>query len=174
MLKKLILSLCASIVLVAAPLKSLPQNANSFWPKNTGIYLATSSKAIPSFPRIFAGFRSANGKDFWGNEFALTGSVRIFEGGGWTGIPDFPNTMNNCSSGVFMIRWRVANSDVRVASTLGYSPDSITAKSKTGGYGYMTGTNCDQPLFKFNGTLNGNESNLADVYYELEFWQAAP
>jgi hypothetical protein len=35
-------------------------------------------------------------------------------------------------------------------------------------YGYMYGTNCDQPLFKVT------ESTLVDVYYELKFWQAAP
>jgi len=45
---------------------------------------------------------------------------------------------------------------------------------KIGSFGYMSGTNCEQPMFKFSGAVNGDKSTLVDVYYELKFWQAAP
>lgn len=36
----------------------------------------------------------------------------------------------------------------------------------------LSGTNCDQPMFKFADSRNGD--TLVDIYYELKFWQAAP
>ena len=144
------------------------------WPKKLGVYISESSEAIPSFPRLLNGFRSQNGRDFWGRSFESTGSIRVFEGNGWDGIPDFPNTMNHCSDGIFMIRWRSANPDVRIATTIGYSADVTSGPTRIGSFGYMSGTNCEEPLFKFSGVRNNNESNLADIYYELKFWQAAP
>lgn len=57
------------------------------WTKNGGVNIATSSAAIPAFPRTLSGYRSAgNGKDFWGNAFDWEGSIRVFEGEDWTGI----------------------------------------------------------------------------------------
>jgi hypothetical protein len=38
----------------------------------------------------------------------------------------------------------------------------------------MSGSNCEQPMFKFAGTVKGNKSTLVDIFYELKFWQAAP
>lgn len=76
---------------------------------------------------------------------------------------------------MFMIRWRSANPEVVIASTLGYSSEyankgAIKITPKIGSFGYMLGTNCEQPLFKFSAPRNGNESNLVDIYYELKFW----
>ena len=147
------------------------------WPKNQGVYTATSSETIPLFSRTLSGFRpEEDNKDFWGHTFACKGSIRIFARAGWTGVPNFPATMNGCSSGVFMVRWRSASPDVRIESSLGYYDLRVgpAKKPKVGVFGYMYGTNCDQPMFKFGGTLNGNDSTLTDVYYELKFWQAAP
>jgi hypothetical protein len=147
------------------------------WPKNQGVYIAASSETIPPFSRALSGYRPAeDNKDFWDRSFASKGSIRIFEGRGWTGIPNFPATMNGCSSGVFMIRWRSASSDIPVVSTLGYynltvGPD---VKPMVGMFGYMYSSNCEQPMFKVAGNLNGSGSTLVDVYYELKFWQAAP
>jgi hypothetical protein len=46
---------------------------------------------------------------------------------------------------------------------------------KTGGFGYMSGTNCEQPMFNFgNERKRSNGATLTDVHYELKFWQAAP
>lgn len=148
------------------------------WTKNGGVNIAASSAAIPAFPRLLSGFRPAGkSKDYWDNElsedFKLKGTIRVHEGGDWDGIYEFPYTMNSCSAGVFMIRWRSANPDVLVESTVAHSPETAS-RGKTGKFGYMYGTNCEQPLFKFGRALNGNESNLVDIYYELKFWQAAP
>jgi hypothetical protein len=153
------------------------QNAVSLeWPKDLGAYVATSSEEIPLFPPTLSGFRSEDGKDFWGKPFSTRGSVRIGQGGDWEGIWKFPNTMNGCSHGVFMIRWRSADPNIRVHSVVAYSAAVVSrSEVKTGIFGYMSGTNCDQPMFKcadapyrVQGTL------LVDVFYELKFWQAAP
>jgi hypothetical protein len=126
------------------------------------------------FPDVLNGFHfSGDNKDFWGQQFDCRGSIRIFEWDGWTELWNFPHTQNHCSDGVFMIRWRTANPDVRIATTVAYSPEH-EAEGSIGRFGYMYGTNCEQPLFRFVDTLNGNESNLVDIYYELKFWQAAP
>lgn len=155
--------------------------SQKLWTKNGGVNIAASSAAIPAFPRSLSGFRPAGkDKDYWDNplsehheNFKMKGTVRVFEDGGWADIYEFPHTMNSCSAGVFMIRWRSANPDVTVESTVDYSPENAS-RGKTGKFGYMYGTNCDQPLFKFGRALNSNESNLVDVYYEVKFWQAAP
>jgi hypothetical protein len=154
-------------------LRSLPGIAGSSWPKNQGIYIANSSERIPAFPRALSGYRSEENKDFWNKTFASTGSIRIFEGKDWTGIPDFPATMNGCTNGVFMIRWRSGSPDVRIASNLGsHDLNPGASAGKIGEFGYMYGTNCEQPMFKFAGAHD--KATLADVYYELKFWQAAP
>jgi hypothetical protein len=168
------------LLLLSAFTVQSQRTGRSLWPKKGGVYIATSSETIPLFPRVVSGYRpSGNNKDFWDHAFSTKGTIRIFEGGGWTGITDFPATMNGCSSGIFMIRWRSANPDVRIASVLSSSigdgqPYRDSGRAKTAAFGYMGGINCEQPMFKFVGTLNGNESSLVDIYYELKFWQAAP
>lgn len=144
------------------------RDVRPLWPEETGAYVAVSSETIPHFPEVLSGFRSEDNKDFWGNAFDCRGSIRIFEGNGWEGIHDFPNTMNGCSAGVFMIRWRSSSPDMPIATTVGYSPEATYGEAKTGSFGYMYGTNCEQPLFKATG------ASLVDVYYELKFWHAAP
>ena len=149
-------------------------NAELAWPTQQGAYIADSSEAIPHFPSALSGFKSEDGKDFWGNKFDSSGSIRVVDGNAWEVIPDFPQTMNHCGEGMFMVRWRSGNSDVVIDSTLGYSPDKTSSQAKIGSFGYMLGTNCDEPMFKFSHVRNNNESNIADVHYELKFWQAAP
>lgn len=145
------------------------------WTRNYGVNTATSSEAIPSFPDILSGYRFVGeNKDFWGNSFDCRGSIRILQDNDWAGIQDFPNTMNNCSAGVFMIRWRSSNPDFSISSTVAYSEETVS-NGKSGKFGYMYGTNCEQPLFRFEGNLNDdNYSYLVDIYYELKFWRAAP
>jgi hypothetical protein len=146
----------------------------SVWPKKGGVYISTSSENIPPFPRALSGYRAVGNEDYWGRPFDTKGSTRVGEGNGWEPIYDFPLNMNHCSDGVWMIRWRSANPDVRVASAAGYHHSGMVYATKTGTFGYMQGTNCEEPLFKFASTLNGNKSNLVDIYYELKFWRAAP
>jgi hypothetical protein len=155
-------------------LDSSPQVAGPTWPENQGVYVATSSETIPPFPSALRGYRASSDKDYWGRSFAILGSIRIFDGNDWEPIPDFPLTMNHCTDGVFMIRWRSANPDVLIATALGYHYSGIIYDTKTGIFGYMQGTNCEEPMFKFAGTLNEDETNVVDIYYELKFWQATP
>jgi hypothetical protein len=143
------------------------------WPKNLGAYIAMTSEGIPLFPSTLSGFRSEDGKDFWNKPFPTKGSIRIFQGKDWDGIRKFPNTVNGCSSGVFMIRWRSADPNVRIkTSATNNAAVASRSRTKPGVFGYMSGTNCDQPLFKFGESSDG--ATLVDVYFELKFWQAAP
>lgn len=168
------------LAIIIATLVSLPalvggqRKSRSVWPNKEGVYLATSSETIPQFARVLTGYRSTGNMDYWDHPFTLHGSIRIFQGNGWEGIPDFPMTMNHCSDGLFMFRWRSANPDVRLESALGYHYSGVIFARKTGTFGYMQGHNCEEPLFKIAGIRNRNESTLVDVYYKLKFWRAAP
>jgi hypothetical protein len=142
------------------------------WPDEKGEYIAVSSEAIPYFPDKLSEFRPAgDDKDFWSKPFPPRGSIRLLEGNDWEGIPNFPHTMNGCSHGVFMIRWRSADPSLPVRSSLRHSSKS-KGDEKTGAFGYMSGTNCEQPMFKIVETPHGH--TLVDLFYELKFWQAAP
>ncbi len=162
--------LVAGFVLLAGFNASLSSPIARSWPKNKGVYLASSSETIPAFPRTLSGYRTENDKDFWDHTFVCRGSTRVFEGGAWSGIPDFPATMSGCGHGVFMIRWR---SLLPIEFALGFHELTVSSSSKMGTFGYMYGTNCEQPMFKFVRTA-GSGSNLTDVFYEIRFWQAAP
>jgi hypothetical protein len=166
-----VLSLLVTILLGAQSPKSTPRPV---WPKQKGDFIATSSDTIPLFPRALSGYLSETGKDFWGKPFSSRGTIRVFRGQDWEGPHDFPSTMNGCAAGIFMIRWRLSDPEVRVQSSVRFSSKVGPATPKAGAFGYMSGSNCEQPMFKFAGTVNRNESTLADVYYELKFWQAAP
>jgi hypothetical protein len=146
------------------------------WPKDLGAYIANSSEEIPLFPSTLSGYRSEDGKDFWSKPFSTRGSIRIFQGSDWEGIWKFPNTMNGCSHGVFMVLWRSADPNIRVHSVVAYSATVASgSEAKTGIFGYMSGTNCEQQMFKFADALNRLRGTLlVDLFYELKFWQAAP
>jgi Putative DNA-binding domain len=151
------------------------RSARPSWPQQSGAYTAPSSETIPPFPSEWTGYRFEAGKDFWGKPFSKSGTVRIFQGGGWQGIHEFPATMNGCSSGVFMIRWRSAHPDTPVESSLrSYNAVTAVDTKPAQGFGYMSGSNCEQPMFKFPDEPNHHGGTLVDVYYELKFWQAAP
>lgn len=169
--------LVAVVVAALLPVNAVSQQTSirQGWPKQAGTYIADSSGTIPLFPRTLSGYRSVAGQDFWGKSFSVTGSVRIFQGQSWQGIPKFPLTMNGCSSGFFMIRWRSASADLPVQTSVRYSPSVATKPGfKNGAFGYMSGTNCEQPMFNLVDAPHSNGSALVDVYYELKFWQAAP
>lgn len=171
---------CESHLEIRLPLKNgiqfaLPENQQSttrpVWPNEQGVYIAETTEAIPSFPGILSGYRSEGNRDFWNKPFPIEGSIRVFDGGDWTGIWKFPSTMNGCSSGVFMIRWRSADPSVRIRASVRHSSTS-DGDEKTGTFGYMSGSNCEQPMFKFGESRH--DGTLVDVYYELKFWRAAP
>ena len=149
-------------------------DSKPIWPDELGTYVVSASEDIPPFPDTLQMFRFAGvNTDFWGKEFICTGSIRIFDGAGWDGIYAFPHIQNHCTAGLFMIRWRCANPQIFVNSTLSYSTD-LASDGDLGISGYMFGTNCEQPLFKIETELNNSGSTLADIFYELKFWQAAP
>jgi hypothetical protein len=66
-----------------------------------GSFISKTRDSIPPFPSSVRGFYYDPGKDFWGEPFRETGSIRVFEGDNWVGLADFPNTSNGCSSGRF-------------------------------------------------------------------------
>lgn len=139
------------------------------WPEAKGAHITASSETIPPFPATLAGFRPVGeDKDFWNRPFRTIGSIRV-TGKGWQGIPGFPCTMNGCSHGVFMVRWRSAHPNMHVRSSV-RSLSKGGDDEQMGAFGYMSGNNCEQPMFKSNLT----ENVLVDLFYELKFWQAAP
>lgn len=146
------------------------------WPKQLGVYITTSSASIPAFPRTLRQFRFAGkNKDYYGESYDTDGNTRIFEGKDWEELSQFPHSMNHCSDGVWMLRWRSANPAVRISTGIANNTyDQGVSNGKTGTYGYMYGTNCEQPYFKFAKATRGNGSNLVDIYYEIKFWKAAP
>lgn len=143
------------------------------WPPDMGEYVATSSEEIPFFPSALSGYRSEDGQDFWGKPFPSRGTIRVFKGHDWQGLEQFPNTMNGCSAGRFMIRWRSSNDRVHIQSSVRHSRKTA-GSIKSGVFGYMSGTNCEQPMFRFDDSAHNDRSTLVDIYYELKFWQAAP
>ena len=148
------------------------------WSINDGAFPIANSTNLPDFPATINGYRHKPGLDFWGKPYKELGTVRVFSRDGWTELyPSFPNTMNRCHSGVFMVRWRSLNPEVLVESATSYSArmsvglDEAAAPATKG---IMQGSNCLQPLFKFSRALNNNPSTLVDVAYEIKFWRVAP
>lgn len=142
------------LVAMLVPLSAASQRSTvrPSWPKEKGAYVAASSEAIPLFPRELSGYRSEAGRDFWKKPFLVTGTLRLFQGKGWQGIPKFPDTINGCSAGVFMIRWRSADPSIRIESSVRFSSAVASREIKTGAFGYMSASNCEQPMFNFGDT----------------------
>lgn len=134
-----------------------------------GVNIVSSSEAIPAFPSSLSGYRVVeHNKDYYGNSFEWNGWIRVFASNDWEGIYEFPHTMNGCSHGVYMIRWRTFSPDCQIDTKVTYPhPQSVI---KRGSFGYIMGSNCDEPLFKF-ATSN---SSYIDIFYEISFWNAAP
>jgi hypothetical protein len=143
------------------------------WPQSMGEFSATSRDGIPSFPSDLSGFRTEKGKDFEGNLYPTRGTISVERGSNWKGLKHFPRTRHGCSAGVFMLRWRLSDPVIRVYSTID-NPKKSTANVATGSFGYMYGSVCDKPEFKFASARKPNWSNLVDIYYELKFWEATP
>jgi hypothetical protein len=150
---------------VAFNVKGQSRKGRLSWPKKEGAYTATSSATIPAFPRKWSGYRRDSKSD---------GTLRVFEGQGWQTIDELSPQQSGCSGGVFMFRWRVGNPNVRVVTAIGYSTDNIYKRARAGSYGYIYGTFCEQPMFRFADNARDDGSNSVDIYYEVEWWRAAP
>jgi len=149
---------------------SLP--ARPAWPRTMGEFSAKSKDRIPVFPRALRGYVSEQGKDVTGKPYPVRGTIRVVDGSEWKGLKHFPRTKNGCSFGLYMLRWQVSDPSTRVYSTID-SPKR-SANVATGAYGYMYGTVCDKPQFKFASATKPNWPGLADVFYEVKFWEATP
>ena len=172
--KWIAVALLTAVSLLSGTFTVSSQSRRGSWPRRQGVFVANSSATIPAFPRALSGYRSQGNRDFWGNPIETLGTVRVFEGQSWETIFEFPNTQNQCSAGVFMVRWRVANPNIRVASAIGYSTDNPYTRARASSYGYMYGTNCEQPMWRLADNVRDDGGNLVDIYYELKFWRAAP
>ena len=125
----------------------------------------STRSAIPQFPVSIPEFYRVPGRDFWNKSVSERGQVRTFGNGEWQSIHEFPNTMNGCHNGVFLLRWRSSNGPV--LSAVGWSKNAEFKANKPASYGYMYGTNCQMPLF--NSVRNNHINN---VIYEIFFYQA--
>ena len=143
------------------------------WPRNMGEFSAVSRDGIPLFPRTLKGYVSEPGKDIAGKPYPVRGRIHVADGSEWKGLRHFPKTKNGCSFGVYMLRWRVSDPATRVYSTID-NPRWSNPNVATGAYGYMYGSVCDKPQFKFAKATKPNWPGLADVYYEVKFWEATP
>jgi hypothetical protein len=170
----------ATVVRPAWPNNRFPESPAML--PGRGAYVAHSSTGIPAFPTALSGYRSVRGgKDYYGRRYPYTGELSVHKHG-WTALyPDFPvSGMSHCGIGVFMIRWRADIPNQLIKSSLGPYSKSLCdsdcgeeAKSASS-FGYMHGTACDQPMFKFGADPAHPEVNGARIHYELKFWQAAP
>jgi hypothetical protein len=80
----------AGTVHPASDENSQPNPPLSSWPTENGAYLAASSETIPVFPKKLNGYRSEDGKDFWGTPFPVKGTMRVFSGERLGGNSKFP------------------------------------------------------------------------------------
>ncbi|MEZ5116079.1 MAG: hypothetical protein R2737_07410 [Candidatus Nanopelagicales bacterium] len=104
-------------------------------------------------------------------------TVRVFQGYGWEDVLGFPGpAANDCAAYRWFVRWRSANPDVTIrsgADALATGPGPVT-KTRPGGTGAIAGSSCYEPVFAFGRALNGNGSNLADIYVEYQIWRSRP
>jgi hypothetical protein len=125
----------------------------------------STRSAIPQFPASIPEFYRVPGRDFWNNPVSERGQVRTFGDGEWQSIHQFPNTMNGCNNGVFLLRWRSSNGPVLSAVGTSFSADFKA--SMPSAYGYLYGNNCQKPLFK-----SVRSSSINNVMYQIVFFQA--
>jgi hypothetical protein len=124
------------------------------------------SQSVPAFPSSISGTSRLG---------SCRTTVRLFEGDRWSYIPEWRGpSANLCYEHVWAVRWRSANPDVTVRAGAYAVPDITIERAKPGGAGYISGTSCNAPEFKFGSAINGNESNLVDVYVEWRGWTVKP
>jgi len=164
--------LASGIVFVMPLHVSATDTVRSLWPKEDGVYIVSSVKSLPAFPKKSPGYKYAGqDRDYFDDPIKTKGTIRLKNGGDWEEIPSFPYGMNKCVYGRYMIRWWTANNSISISSTSG-SPDMASESiNRTGVSGYMQGSLCDEPLFKLTSGLRGNKSDWIGLYYEIKFWK---
>ncbi len=154
---------CSTIVLAMGPA----------WPKEQGVYTAATAKQIPGFPTKLVGFQPRTGEDYFGETFASTGMVTVGEDDDWEFIEDFPYSGIDCIAGVYTLRWQLSDPAVKIQTTIENPGNKPPPPMATGSFGYMYGSSCTQPRFRFVSSTGKNKANSADVSYEVRFWKTA-
>ena len=166
---KLFNAIAAAAVLGTSLATISPAQASNQWPSKKfyppRAETVAARNLIPKFPPALPGFIRVPGRDFWNKPVSERGQVRTFGDGGWQSIRDFPNTMNGCHNGVFLLRWRSSGGPVLSAVGTRFNADFKAPKAST--YGYIYGTNCQKPLFQ-----SVRSSSINNVMYEVLFFQA--
>lgn len=124
------------------------------------------SQSVPSLPTRISGTSRLG---TWRT------TLRLFEGDEWAYVDEWRGpSANYCNDYVWAVRWRSANPDVTITAGAYAIPDLTLGKAKPGGAGYISGTSCNAPEFRFGSAINGNQSNLVDVNLEWRVWTVEP
>ena len=167
---KLFTAIAAAAVIGTSLITANPVQASYQWPVKSfyppRAQTVSTRNQIPKFPLSLPEFVRVPGRDFWNKPINERGQVRTFGNESWQTINQFPNTMNGCHNGVFLLRWRSANGPVM--SAVGWSTRKADFKaSNPASYGFMYGTNCQMPLFK-----SVEKSRINNVIYDVFYYQA--
>ncbi|MGA9600483.1 MAG: hypothetical protein WBS22_09570 [Methylocystis sp.] len=136
----------------------------------TSVYAANED--IPPFPEALAGWKQTPpGRDFWGEAAKSSGVVHVGEGNNeWTHIPEFLPSQNDCDTGIFLVRWKTKDTDAAVDSGLLFA--TAVDDVKSGSFGFLGGSNCHEPIFRFKATNNRRTHNNVDIIYEVRFYDS--
>lgn len=107
--------------------------------------------------------------------------VRVFEGAGFSTVPDLLGPQNGCANAFWTATWRSLSDEVlvqaapvfntteeqRIESLIEGTPVSDPATS-----GYLSGSICTQPGFVFGGSET--PSTLVDVVLNYQLWLPVP
>jgi hypothetical protein len=108
--------------------------------------------------------------------------IRVFENGDWmVPIEEFDPLRNggatmSCEPYFWVMRWRSNNPETEILVGAGMTDTGFeqSGEIQKGGAGIINGFSCFVPAFDFGGTINGNQSNLADVNFEYQIWKYKP
>jgi hypothetical protein len=157
------------------------------WNRSPDIVIVDSMEKILEFPDRLPGFAAMpDGVNYWNEPFKTRGTVRLFQGDDstkWQSLPSsnnedtgFPGSMNRCGAGMWLVRWRADHPHALIEAAVGFNweDDPVVLKSKIGRFGYMKGTKCDEPMFRFSKMTDGSTSQMIDLRYEIRFFEVRP
>ncbi len=166
-------SLVFSTVIVLGLCWTTTRAQGAAWPTEQGVYTSSNAKQIPAFPTKLAGFQPRPGEDYFGENFRSTGTVTVDEDDDWQFIEDFPYSGIDCIAGVYTLRWQLSDPAVKIRTAIENPGNKPPPPMPTGSFGYMYGSSCTQPRFKFVSSTGKNKATSIDVLYEIRFWKTA-
>lgn len=153
------------------------------WDSSAGIHTVLTLKEVQPFPDTYGDYNLVTGEvDATGGQFKPTGRIDLNTTGNeeWFSVPDgfggtFAKTSQGCEDGMWMIRWRSKDRHQTVVSSKYYTPrGAIIAPSALGPYGFMVGSNCEEPLFRIYDEAEGfTGPTEASVEFEIRFWRTS-